>query len=63
MIWSIIGAASFVAFAVLLWMARGAGKDAAKAKAAEEAIEQIMDAHKPVDYAARERLRRRFRRD
>ncbi len=46
-----------------LWFARKAGKDSVKSKAAEETVEQIVEAHKPVDTAARERLRTRYRRD
>lgn len=58
-----VALALIVVIGVMLWRAKRAGVAQARGKAAEEAVEQIVEAHKPVDTAARERLRTRYRRD
>ena len=61
---TIIGlAVTFIAFGVILYFARKAGKDTVRAKASEETIEQVVEATRPVSSDSRERLRARYRRD
>jgi len=51
-----------LAFLALFLFGRRAGKDAAKAKAAEETVEQIVDGSRPVSSAERQRLRDKYKR-
>ena len=58
-----VALALVVVIGVMLWRAKRAGVAEAHGKAAEEAVEQIVEANKPVDTSQRERLRSRYRRD
>ena len=61
---TIIGlAVTFIAFGVILYFARRAGKDSVKAKAAKESLDEIRKANAPLSDPELERVRKRWRVD
>ena len=47
----------------LIWFARKAGRDSARADAAEETIDAVKDANKPLSDSELEKVRKTWKRD
>ncbi len=59
MLWAI----GLAIIAALAWFIRKGGKDAVKAQAAEESLDEIRKAYKPLSDPDLEFVRRKWRRD